>query len=517
MVIQSVDTLRGLPIYQIIPSTWNDRPPLLSRTNGKNGKVLSETSTLLKGMLRNGIPPALRSAVLLSNTVEAVHPHQDPSYWHEYRTLAKVRALDHAYECLLQKILLPSTTTSNNENGSNSQEQPLETLPVKNSNPVAKEYNDTWSSMAIPSFGRDKKDVILEKITGVTESGRLAFQRVLIALEQILGTEYSPLIPVLTAILLTNMSESYAFAVLREMGHAVTWFFPISRIEHAAWCRAFGDILSKLHGQTAEYLHDRGVLDVDGLAPLFQDFFVGLLPFQYVQRIMDIYTLEGSKVIFRFGVALLVLYKKESAEQLITISTADEWWQTLRIWAHSQRFDFELVVRKAYGVHGRGIRRQLRFPRRAILHRIIRMEEERIRSDASLDDNGQYQEPPARPLGLLVPAPVASEEEINAHLAQSVAVRQHLAQWLPLTLRLTNMTLIYSTNYHGRTLERFYSHVKNYKHTILLCEVLLPKTIAADTNHNDNKNALSNQEDDQTCIIGLFASQTWHPSTQVYG
>jgi TBC1 domain family member 24 len=504
MVIGSIDTLRQQPIdFTSIPSTWNDKPPLLTPVD-RRGNILPESDRLLKGMLRFGIPPPLRCAVQLSNVIQAVHPHHGATYWHEYRTLSKVRALDGAYENLLRTILFSQPTTSPTNSDTSAAAAASTTSDNSNRDygafgggsepsPTSELYAPLWRDVRVSNFGRPPDSEITTLIPAVTDQGRLALRRVAIALERVLGvSDFAPLLPALAAVLLCSMSESYTFCAIREMGHAVTWFFPTSKLEHAAWC-----------------LEDRGVLDVDGLAPILDDFFVGVLPFHCVQRVMDLYTLEGSKVLFRFGVALLVLYRKESAEQLITISNADEWWTTLRHWAHSSsshRFDFELLVRKAYGVHGRGIRKQMRFPRRAILQRIIRMEEDRIRKSDTLDDEGKYREPPASPLGLVPPPPPSksTEEPIRAILAQAIEARQYLAQWLPLTLRLTNLNLLYSTNYHGRTLERFYSHVQDTNHTILLCEVLL-----------DGSN--SGGAGQSSCTIGMYASQAWRASTRVYG
>jgi hypothetical protein len=493
MVIGSMDTLTGAEINLTTPSTWNDQPPLLQGYD-RRGNPVEETEILLKGMLRQGIPPALRCAVQLSNVVLAVHPHQEADYSHEYRTLAKVRALDSAYDTLLQRVL-----------GNSKKKGDRDTEPSKFAQPTSAKFNDLWNSMEASKYGRIRDNDIFKLLpdAGVTEEGALAWKRVLIALEQMLGVaEYAPLIPVLAAVLLCSMSESYAFCAIREMGHAVAWYFPVSRSEHAAWCGAFTMVMKKLHPATAEYLEDRGILDsVEGLSPIFKDFFVEILPLKCVLRIMDLYTLEGFKVIFRFGVSLLVMYKKVIFEQLVTISNADEWWNTMKLWANSgsKRFDFELLVRKAYGLQGTGIRRQLRFPGRSILQRLIRMEEERIRADALLDDDGAYQEPAARPLGIEHHPAVGGEEEVKPILVQSMEIRQHLAQWLPLTLRMTNLDLLYSTDYHGRTLERFYTHVKAARHSIVLCEVL-----------QDDQNAAP-------CIVGMFASQAWRVSTKVYG
>jgi TLD/Rab-GTPase-TBC domain len=508
MVIGSVDTLCGTEMSQIIPVTWNDQPPLLDKV-GKNGVVGKESETLLKGMLRNGIPPALRCAVQLSNIVQVVHPHQTSEYWHEYRTLAKVRALDYAYDSLLLRILNENTKLS-------SASSMLEEISNNEVAPTNKQLNAIWEAMETLSYGRPETRAVQDLWPSCTPSGRLALKRVLLAFEQCIGVDYAPLVPMLASILLTSMSESYAFTALREMGHSVAYYFPSSRMEHAASCCALGDILRKLHPQTASYLEDRGVLDVEGLAPIFQDFFVDVLPFEYVQRIMDIYTFEGSKVLFRFGVALLVLYKVESAEQLITISNADEWWHTMKLWSHSGRFHFELVVRKAYGVHGR-LRRPMRFPRRSIIQRIVQMEEDRIRQDENFNEDGLYQEPPARPLGLVSPQPLPMDaygnpgEAVEAVLAQSVQVRQLIAQWLPLSLRLTNLDLLYSTSYHGRTLERFYEHVKHARNTILFCEVL------PTTQQHNMPNGTSPPVGTKPSIVGMYASQVWRISSKVYG
>lgn len=409
-------------------------------------------------MLRSGVPPALRCAVWLSNVMQAVHPHRDPRFWHEYRTLAKVRALDAAYESIIDMISKDETS---------------------------------WELMTAPSYGRAEH---APDVPGICQHGRVAWKRVLVAAERVLsGVDFCPILPSLTALLLTSMSESYAFCALREMAHESERYFAVGRCEYLAWQRAFCDVLSKLHHSTYEYLEGRGVLD--DLPQVFQDFFVGILPTAFCLRILDIYTLEGSKVLYRFGVALLVLYRMEAHEKLITISNADEWWTGLRTWTHGRGFNFDFVVRKAYGVHGRGLRKQLRFPRRTILSRIIKMEQARIVEDI---DEDHVEAPPA-PLGLVPgcrPLPGTEEEEMAQPLfAQSTQARLHLAEWLPMTLRMTNLELLYSTNHHGRSLEMFYTRVKNTKHTILMCEVF----------------------GNEPTVIGMYASQVWRPSTQVYG
>jgi len=375
------------------------------------------------------------------------------------------------------------------------------------------------------------------------ENVPITVKRVMIGLDQVLGViEYSPILPTLCELLLTHMSESYVFCALREMAHAPIFYFPTYRREYAAWINAFCDITEKLHPSTAKFYKFHGVWNVPGMAPLFRDFFTTILPRKYVLRILDIYTLEGSKVIYRFGVALLVLFKMDQQQQQQQQSSSsvlsstrsanadgddnsddspkgsnsasdsnnikdDDFnvWEAMNIWTSDERFNFEFLVKKAYGVHGQ--RRPRRFPKRNILTRIIKMEEERLLNDPTLDASGVG---PARPLGITDPFihPELDRDELGGYdkkppdmvLATPTSARILLASWLPLSLRMTKLQLLFSTNHHGRTLDMFYKRVATFKHTIVLAEVFVP-----------------GGDSETKTIIGCYASQAWRVSTQVYG
>jgi hypothetical protein len=134
------------------------------------------------------------------------------------------------------------------------------------------------------------------------------------------------------------------------------------------------------------------------------------------------------------------------------------------------------------------------------LTRIIQLEEDaywaRQMEESSTNVNAAPMD--IKPLGL-VPAQPSPDPDREPHvpkLAESTLVRTKLAEWLPLSLRFTKMELIYSTNYHGRTLENLYRCVSRARRTIMLIE------------------PISTQ---QEMVVGMFAPQTWHPSTRVYG
>ena len=93
-------------------------------------------------------------------------------------------------------------------------------------------------------------------------------------------------------------------------------------------------------------------------------------------------------------------------------------------------------------------------------------------------------------------------------LAKSRHIRTKLAEWLPFGLRYTSdLSLVYSTNIHGRSLSMLYHILKesSSRHTILLLEVLLlptPSTIS---------------QSQSRLVVGMYASQLWHSSPKVYG
>mmetsp|Transcript_23743 Transcript_23743/g.36632 ORF Transcript_23743/g.36632 Transcript_23743/m.36632 type:complete len:308 (+) Transcript_23743:283-1206(+) len=86
------------------------------------------------------------------------------------------------------------------------------------------------------------------------------------------------------------------------------------------------------------------------------------------------------------------------------------------------------------------------------------------------------------------------QTEVPAVLAKEPARRAYLVEWLPCTLRDTQIELVYSTNTHGRTLERLYANCAKAKYTIMLVEVL-----------------------DTGAVIGFFATDVWHRSSKVHG
>mmetsp|Transcript_13707 Transcript_13707/g.15253 ORF Transcript_13707/g.15253 Transcript_13707/m.15253 type:complete len:693 (+) Transcript_13707:100-2178(+) len=513
MFINSTDTLRKREINQKIPETWNDRPPLFDVITSKRQSFLwrqpkedtvteQEDPNLLKGMIRKGIPPSLRCAVWLSNIIQSCHSDQDFLESHIYRTLSKVQVVDGLYDSLWE------------HDDKNNDDEPSAASPAV--------VRISRRDVRRIDFGND---TIWTKLDEENCPGEDAVKFVLYALHHsVLGgiVDYAPLLPTLVSILLGFMSESYVFYACREMYHHSAWFFAGSRSEHIATQHAFSNVLGRLHPHTLDTMKEQDVI-TQYTKEIFQNFCINILPEGKVLRLMDIYSLEGNKVLFRFGVALAVLYGKEYKDHFMYASTEPKkWWLGLFDYCHGggggHGLNFEVLVKKAYGVHGRGVRKRFRFPRRPILARIIEIEEEKYRKenlqriaqsndeenadDVGADETDFYLDR-IEPLHLVIPPQPTdpNRERVVPRLASSTFVRTKIAEWLPLSLRFTKLDLVYSTSYHGRTLENLYRCVAKSRHTILILEPF-----------EDRGN-----RDTSRYLVGMYTSENWHPSRRVYG
>eukprot|EP00561_Arcocellulus_cornucervis_P011076 CAMPEP_0185809538 /NCGR_PEP_ID=MMETSP1322-20130828/6256_1 /TAXON_ID=265543 /ORGANISM="Minutocellus polymorphus, Strain RCC2270" /LENGTH=622 /DNA_ID=CAMNT_0028505811 /DNA_START=121 /DNA_END=1989 /DNA_ORIENTATION=+ len=471
LFVRSADTLRGdQPVAPTAntnhsisaappPPPWSDRPPLFAGSSKERHE--------LKLACRSdpGVPPSLRCAVWTTSVMRAAHPHRPKEWADEYGTRSRVESIEHTWKLVLDQTF-------------------------------AAPEDEACATM--PDFGLHQEDVedLLRRSPHnggkpLPQAGRRSLIRVLSVLRHMHSAiEYAPLVPDQAAVLLTHMPEAYAYVTLREMVCDHSQFLPPSKVDHYSYCRAFAQLLKRLHPETARQMEDTGALTPRGLDPIFRRFFVTLLRYDHVLRIMDIYTIEGAKVLFRFGVALIAMHKSELKAAAAKGRGADAhtFWKTLRDCAHSPRFNFNALVKRAYGSVGSKWRRKINFPRRRTLARMVRFNEEWAATHVSATN--PHVPPPPPPLGYV------KKDDVPIELALPTSVRAALAEWMPLQYRSTKLDLIFSTNVHGRSLSAFYDRVSRTKHTVCLVEVL-----------------------GTGATIGMFASQAWvsHKRPKIYG
>lgn len=484
MFILSHDCLLGTKTDQIIPpnSGWSARPSA-SRTEGVGSGLMSASSSLAASfvtggteyrarqaereglllLLRRGVPPCLRCAVWMTNVHAAVSPDTPKQEIDQFGTLKKVQVLEHGWKVAIRSIFPDKT---------DEEDAPMIDFSLGDRNMLNLLMTGGPRSNPIP------------------ESGAKALKRVLYSARMSLGIEYCPMLPDLTAIFLTAMDEAYAYATLRQMLEDSSHFFALSRKEHIAFCHTFGDLMAKLYPQTHAIMERIEMLTPGALTPIFKRFFVTILRTEHVKRLMDLYTLEGVEVLFRFGTALMCLYHAHMTTLELNCPDVHSWWDGVRRFAHSRRFKFDIFLEnQVYGVVSGRLRRRSIFPRRDVFERLIEKNEELAESgqlDLRDDDPVPYIYNEAT-LGFV-------EGEVPIVLAKHAQERHSLAFLLPTSLTSTKLDIIYSSNVHGRTIERFYHHCAKARHTITLLEVL-----------------------GKDVIIGMFATQTWHSNREGYG
>ena len=125
----------------------------------------------------------------------------------------------------------------------------------------------------------------------------------------------------------------------------------------------------------------------------------------------------------------------------------------------------------------------VRYPRRHVLARVMKHHERWALANMPV----HIELSPRKPIGY------TSEECI---LAKPVSFRLCLTEWLPETLKMTKLDLIYSTEIHGRSLESFFQYCAKVKNTVVVFEALTGKTRS---------------------IIGMFATHAWSINPYPYG
>ena len=161
----------------------------------------------------------------------------------------------------------------------------------------------------------------------------------------------------------------------------------------------------------------------------------------------------------------------------------DSFWNGVRKVVQSDFFDLNVLIKQAYGFNGKKYVSRRSFPRRKFIEKLIGYNEKWAENYSS---NYQFALS-TRPLGFI-------KGKIPITLAKQAQERLALAEFMPFAYKATKLQLIYSSNVHGRSLELFYRHCAVAKHTITILEVL-------------NTGA----------TIGMFATETWHNSRNVYG
>ena len=164
---------------------------------------------------------------------------------------------------------------------------------------------------------------------------------------------FVPALPELVACLVLFMDPATAFWTVTGMieeSRTRGWYFPLSRSALALFVETFASLAkSKAKGAvSALAAHDLAVSDV--AIPWFRSLFLGHLPLYAVVTLMDAYMNEGSKILYRVGLALLraltpALKTASSQEDALSILGTAVWE------LGNDRDAFHAMLKAGYKIH----------------------------------------------------------------------------------------------------------------------------------------------------------------------
>ncbi|KAL0984360.1 hypothetical protein UPYG_G00140460 [Umbra pygmaea] len=219
-------------------------------------------------------------------------------------------------------------------------------------------------------------------------------------------------------------------------------------------CLTFGDLANK-YCPTAHKLIVAMAQDVVDVYSGWQRWVLGDLPFSHVARVLDVFLVEGYKVLYRVALALLKFYRKQKAGSGALPSEGQK-QDSAEVNAEIQAFVKAIgssvtpdkLLDKAFSIR--------LFSRKEIT--LLQLTNEK-----SLQQKGITVKQKRRNVHLALNPDTFSSEVVSAKEMRDIW------SWIPERFALCEPQLLFTTSTHGCSLNsRFYGHVEGYEPTLLL-------------------------------------------------
>ncbi|XP_041939155.1 TBC1 domain family member 24 [Alosa sapidissima] len=219
-------------------------------------------------------------------------------------------------------------------------------------------------------------------------------------------------------------------------------------------CMTFGDLAHK-YCPAAHKLVLAMATDVLEVYSDWQRWVLGDLPFAHAARVLDVYLVEGYKVLYRVALALLKFYRKQKTASAGPGKQPPPQQESSVIRAEIQAFvkgigssiTPDKLMEKAFSIR--------LFSRKEIT--LLQLTNEK-----SLQQKGITVKQRRRNVQLAVDADNFSSEIVSAKEMRDIW------SWIPERFALCQPELLFTTSTHGCSLNRFYSHCEGHEPTLLL-------------------------------------------------
>ncbi|XP_056153697.1 TBC1 domain family member 24 [Lampris incognitus] len=267
---------------------------------------------------------------------------------------------------------------------------------------------------------------------------------------------HCPALPAVTALLLHfSADEAQCFEHVSRMlacNEPGKRLLDQTFLAYESSCMTFGDLANK-YCPSAHKLIVATANDVLEVYSDWQRWVLGDLPFSHVARVLDVYLVEGYKVLYRVALALLKFYRKHKAQGRPAGQQQPQ--DSARVKGDIQAFvkgigstvTPDKLLDKAFSIR--------LFSRKEIT--LLQLTNEK-----SLQQKGITVKQKRRNVQLALNPDTFSSEIVSAKEMRDIW------SWIPERFALCQPQLLFTTTNHGCSLNRFYSHCEGYEPTLLL-------------------------------------------------
>ncbi|KAI7792461.1 TBC1 domain family member 24 [Triplophysa rosa] len=265
---------------------------------------------------------------------------------------------------------------------------------------------------------------------------------------------YCPSLPAVTALLMHwSADEAQCFEDVSRMlacNEPGRRLIDQTFLAYQSACMTFGDLMHK-YCPAAHKLIIATATDVLEVYSDWQRWVLGDLPCSYAARVLDVFLVEGYKVLYRVALAILKFYRKQWAANGSTVTKQDSAGVRGDIQAFVQNIGkcvtADKLMDKAFSIR--------LFSRKEIT--LLQLANEK-----SLQQKGITVKQKRQNVQLAVNADNFSSEIVSAKEIRDIW------SWIPERFALCQPQLLFTTSTHGCSLNRFYSHCEGHEPTLLL-------------------------------------------------
>ena len=136
------------------------------------------------------------------------------------------------------------------------------------------------------------------------------------------------------------------FSVCSDMMRKSDWYIIPTMLEHRVKIFSFQDLVEVIMPVTYQHLMAIKALNDEFLNHIFVGLFFSLMPKQHAYRILDSFLIEGGKILYRYGVALIAMFKRLIKSD--HFRTGEQFWTHVSTVCHSESFNFEDLHAEAF-------------------------------------------------------------------------------------------------------------------------------------------------------------------------